>query len=119
MRESPLTVNPLRNFLIANIDFERVRACEELAVFVNATNLNTGTGKLWARADLDVQRLMASCCLPTVFASVEVDGELYWDGSFTANPLAPLVASNHGQDLLVVQINPLARSETPRSMPFS
>lgn len=117
VRESPLTVNPLRNFLSANIDFERVRACTELAVFINATNLNTGTGKLWERAELDVQRLMASCCLPTVFASVEVDGELYWDGSYTANPpLAPLVASNHAQDLLVVQINPLARSETPRTM---
>jgi NTE family protein len=117
VREFPLTVNPLRNFLTANINFERVRACEELAIFINATNLNTGTGKVWERAELDVQRVMASCCLPTVFASVEVDGELYWDGSYTANPpLSPLVASNQAQDLLVVQINPLARSETPRTM---
>ncbi|MCC2955687.1 patatin-like phospholipase family protein [Massilia sp. IC2-477] len=117
VHEFPLTVNPLRNFLTANIDFERVRACEELAIFINATNLNTGTGKVWERAELDVQKVMASACLPTVFASVEVDGELYWDGSYTANPpLAPLVESNNAQDLLVVQINPPARTETPRSM---
>ncbi|KFI07579.1 patatin-like phospholipase family protein [Massilia sp. BSC265] len=117
VREMPLTVNPLRNFLTAHIDFERVRACEELQVFINATNLNTGGGKVWTRAELDVQRVMASACLPTVFASVEVDGALYWDGGYTANPpLAPLVDANLGQDLLVVQINPIARTEVPRSM---
>lgn len=117
VRESPLTVNPLRNFLTATIDFERVRACEELAVFVSATNVRTGRGKVFARSEMDVQRLMASACLPTVFASVEVEGEAYWDGSFAANPpLAPLVEAGGAEDLLVVQINPIARSELPRSM---
>ena len=117
VRESPLTVNPLRNFLTAMIDFERVRACEELAVFVSATNVRTGRGKVFARSEMDVQRLMASACLPTVFASVEVEGEAYWDGSFAANPpLAPLVEAGGADDLLVVQINPIARSELPRSM---
>ena len=116
VREMPLTVNPLRNFLAAHVDFERVRACEELQVFINATNLNTGGGKVWSRPELDVQRVTASACLPTVFASVEVEGALYWDGGFTANPpLAPLVEANLGQDLLVVQINPIARTEVPRS----
>jgi NTE family protein len=117
VREMPLTVNPLRNFLTAHIDFERVRSCEELQLFVNATHVNDGIGKIWQREELDVQRVMASACLPTVFASVEVEGELYWDGSFTANPpLAPLVAANAAQDLLVVQINPISRTETPRSV---
>src|SRR5690606_27158116 len=117
VREMPLTVNPLRNFLTAQVEFERARACVELEVFINATDLNTGGGKGWPRAELDVQRVMASACLPTVFASVEVEGELYWDGSYTAKPpLAPLVDANLGQDLLVVQINPIARTEVPRTM---
>ncbi|MGI4718075.1 MAG: patatin-like phospholipase family protein [Janthinobacterium lividum] len=117
VRESPLTANPLRNFLTAMIDFERVRACEELGVFVSATNVRTGRGKVFGRAEMDVQRLMASACLPTVFASVEVEGESYWDGSFAANPpLAPLVEDGGAEDLLVVQINPIERSELPRSM---
>lgn len=117
VRETPLTTNPLRNFLSTQIDFARVRACEELQVFINATNLNDGTGTVWHRSELDVQRVLASACLPTVFASVEVDGALYWDGGFTANPpLAPLAGANAAQDLLVVQINPLARVEVPRSV---
>lgn len=115
--DSPLTANPLRNFLATHIDFERVRACEELQVFVNATNLNTCAGKIWDRSELDVQRLLASACLPTVFASVQIDGEYYWDGSFTANPpLAPLVDAAAAGDLLVVQINPIVRREVPRTM---
>lgn len=116
VRENPLTVNPLRHFLSAMIDYERVRACEELQVFVSATNLKTGAGKLFRRHELDAQRLMASACLPTVFAAAEVDGELYWDGSYVANPpLAPLVEAGGG-DLLVVQINPVARDELAHSM---
>jgi NTE family protein len=115
--EQPLTANPLRHFLTANINFERVRACQELGVFINATNLHSGAGKLFRREEIDVQRVMASACLPTVFASVAVEGELYWDGSYTANPpLAPLVEEGGATDLLVVQINPLVRTETPRSM---
>ena len=114
VREQPLTANPLRQFLTTNIDFERVRACKELGIFINATNLHTGAGKLFRREEIDVQRVMASACLPTVFASVEVEGELYWDGSYTANPpLAPLVKEGGASDLLVVQINPIVRTETP------
>ena len=115
--EVPFTVNPLRNFLTAMIDFERVRACEELAVFISATEVNSGRGKIFVRSEMDVQRLMASACLPTVFAAVQVDGNPFWDGSFTANPpLAPLVEAGGAQDLLVVQINPIERREAPRSM---
>lgn len=117
VREQPLTTNPLRHFLTAMIDFERVRDCAELGIFIGATNLHSGAGKMFRREELDVQRVIASACLPTVFASVEVEGELYWDGSYTANPpLAPLVQESGAADLLVVQINPIARTETPRSM---
>ncbi|MGX9219532.1 patatin-like phospholipase family protein [Massilia varians] len=116
VREMPLTVNPLRQFLSVMIDYERVRACEELQVFASATNIRTGSGKLFRREELDAQRLMASACLPTVFAAAEVDGELYWDGSYVANPpLAPLVEAG-AEDLLVVQINPVARMEAPHNM---
>jgi NTE family protein len=117
VREGPLTLNPLRNFLAATINFERVRACEELQLFVAATNVRTGTGKLFQREEMDVQRLVASACLPTVFAAVEVDGEMYWDGSYVANPpLEPLVKHARASDLLIIQNNPIARSDMPRNI---
>jgi len=115
--EGPLTLNPLRHFLAATIDFERVRACEELQLFIAATNVRTGTGKLFRRDQMDVQRLLASACLPTVFAAVEVDGEMYWDGSYVANPpLAPLMAHGDGTDVVIIQNNPIARPDMPRTV---
>lgn len=114
--QTPVTHNPLRNLFSSLIDFERVRACEEIELFVAATNVRTGTGKLFRRAEMDEQRLLASACLPTVFAAVEVDGESYWDGSFVANPpLAPL-QERDARDVIVVQNNPIARATMPRSM---
>ncbi|MGV7208745.1 patatin-like phospholipase family protein [Oxalobacteraceae bacterium A2-2] len=115
--EIPFTLNPLRNFLSAMVDFERVRACEELQLYIAATHVRSGTGKLFMRRELDVQRVMASCCLPTVFAAVEVEGETYWDGSYVANPpLAPLARGPQPRDVLIVQNNPVARREIPRTM---
>lgn len=113
--ELPFTHNPMRNLLSSLIDFERVRSCDALQLFVAATNIRTGKGRIFTRDELDVQSLLASACLPNVFAAVEVDGESYWDGSYVANPpLAPLLG--RGGDLIVVQNNPVSRSTLPRSM---
>lgn len=117
VREGPLTLNPLRNFLATMIDFDRVRDCEALQVFIAATNVRTGTGKLFRRQEMDVQRLVASACLPTVFAAVEVDGEMYWDGSYVANPpLEPLMRHSTASDLIIIQNNPIARSGMPTNI---
>jgi NTE family protein len=110
-----VTLNPLKQFVSTMINFGRVRGCEELELFIGATNVRTGTGKIFTRRELDVQKLVASACLPTVFAGVEVDGELYWDGSYVANPpLFPLL-ERPARDVIVVQINPMTRSDLPRS----
>jgi len=117
VREGPVTLNPLRNFLSAMIDFDRVRDCEELQLYIAATNVRTGTGKLFRREEMDAQRLVASACLPTVFAAVEVDGEMYWDGSYVANPpLAPLMKHAKASDLVIIQNNPIARTDMPRNI---
>lgn len=114
--ETPISQNPLRNLLSLLIDFERVRACEELQLFVAATNVRSGAGRIFTREELDVQKIMASACLPTVFAAVEVDGETYWDGSYVANPpLAPLLQRD-GADMIIVRNNPIARTQVPRSL---
>jgi NTE family protein len=110
-------MNPVRQLLASLIDFERVRACDALRIFVHATNVRTGKGKLFAQSEMDVQRLMAAICLPQVFAAVEIDGEAYWDGSYVGNPaLAPLVTGAHARDLVLVQINPIARPDVPTSI---
>ena len=59
---------------------------------------------------------MASACLPTVFQAVEIDGVPYWDGGYMGNPaLFPLFDETMTDDILLVQINPLERRQTPRT----
>ncbi|HEX8615547.1 MAG TPA: patatin-like phospholipase family protein [Telluria sp.] len=114
---TPLDVNPARELLSSLIDFERVRACDALRLFIHATNVRTGKGRIFTREEIDAQRLTAAICLPQVLAAVEIDGEAYWDGSYVGNPaLAPLVAPGCARDIVIVQINPVTRQELPRSV---
>ena len=60
--------------------------------------------------------LLASACLPTLFQAVEIDGEPYWDGGYVGNPtITPLVRESDAKDVILVQINPRERKETPRT----
>jgi len=113
---SPLSMNPMQPLLATLIDFERVRSCEEIALFIPATNIRSGKGKVFLREELDARMVAASACLPYVFAPVVIDGEAYWDGSFVGNPsLSPLV--EHGPaDIVIIQNNPIARPGLPLTM---
>ncbi|MFN3984963.1 MAG: patatin-like phospholipase family protein [Rhodocyclaceae bacterium] len=113
---NPLNLNPLRDLVEANVDFERVRRCCALKVFVTATNVRTGRPKVFRCPDLSVDAVMASAALPFMFQAVEIDGEAYWDGGYMGNPaLFPLVDECDARDLVLVQINPFYRPELPRT----
>ena len=113
---NPLNYNPLRKVLAAQVDFERLREAETAAVFVSATNVWTGKLAVFEREALNVDHLMASACLPTVFQAVEIDGVPYWDGGYLGNPpLYPLYRGAETRDIVLVQINPVERRETPRT----
>ncbi|GJE30659.1 patatin-like phospholipase family protein [Methylobacterium oxalidis] len=113
---NPLNVNPLRKALARQVDFERLRAADTAGVYVSATNVWTGKLAVFERERLTVDHLMASACLPTVFQAVEIDGVPYWDGGYLGNPpLYPLHRGARTRDILLVQINPVERRETPRT----
>jgi NTE family protein len=111
---NPLNINPLRDLLTATIDFDAVNACRKLKVFVTATNVRTGRGRIFRQGELSVDAVMASACLPFLFRPVEIDGEAYWDGGYIGNPaLYPLVDDPVCRDIVIVQINPMRRDELP------
>jgi NTE family protein len=113
---NPLNINPLRDAIDALIDFDRVRACTDVEIFISATNVWTGKVAIFKTQELTADHLMASACLPTVFQAVEIDGEPYWDGGYMGNPaLFPLFYETLTDDILLVQINPLERRQTPRT----
>ncbi|MFZ4120297.1 MAG: patatin-like phospholipase family protein [Caulobacterales bacterium] len=113
---NPLNWNPLRDLLDELIDFEAVRSCEQVKIFVAATDVQTGRPKVFRRNELTADHVMASACLPFIFQAVEIEGRPYWDGGYMGNPpLWPLFEESDSLDLLVVQINPVERPGTPRT----
>lgn len=111
---NPLNINPLKDLIGRFVDFEAVRDCRDRKLFISATNVHTGRMRVFAREEITADVVMASAALPLVFQAVEIDGEPYWDGGFTGNPpLLPLVESAPADDILLVQITPLLRKDTP------
>src|SRR2546430_702910 len=112
---NPRGANPLRDILADCIDFERA-AKSPIRLFVTATNVRTGRGRVFRNNELTPDVLLASACLPTLFQAIEIDGESYWDGGYSGNPtITPLVRECRSKDTILVQINPVERPESPRS----
>jgi len=113
---NPLNINPLKDLFERFVDFEGLRNSSDLQLFISATNVQTGRVRIFSREKITAEALMASACLPLLFRAVEIDGVPYWDGGYLANPVIfPFFGTTHTEDVLVVQINPLARQATPTS----
>ncbi|MDP5009491.1 MAG: patatin-like phospholipase family protein, partial [Glaciimonas sp.] len=111
---NPFDLNPLRDILVSQIDFERLRTHGKIPLFIAATQVSTGTLKIFRNDDLSLDALLASACLPAMQHAVEIDGEAYWDGGFSANPdLITVVRESPLSDTLLVMINPRERMELP------
>ena len=111
---NPMGMNPIRDILADQIDFERVRSCDQLQLFVSATNVRTGRIRVFDRDELTPDTVMASAALPQVYQAVEIDGEAYWDGGFMGNPpIFPLIYESDCPDVVIVQINPIEREHVP------
>jgi NTE family protein len=107
--------NPLRDILAQTVDFGRL-ATAPVKLFITATNVRTGRGRVFRNNEVTPDVLLASACLPTVFQAVEIDGEAYWDGGFSGNPtMTPLVQECVSDDTILVAINPVERPGTPRT----
>ena len=114
---NPFDINPLRDIVVEQIDFERLRSASPLRLFIAATHANTGQLRLFREHELDASMLLASGCLPTLAHSVLVDGEPYWDGAFSANPaIFPLIHECEASDILFVLLSPSYYGDMPRSV---
>jgi NTE family protein len=112
---NPRGTNPLREVLADCVDFGRV-ANSSIRLFVTATNVRTGRGRVFRNQELTPDVLLASACLPTLFQAIEIDGEAYWDGGYSGNPtITPLVRECASHDTLLIAVNPVERQGTPRS----
>ncbi|NAZ35677.1 patatin-like phospholipase family protein [Rubellimicrobium sp. CFH 75288] len=112
---NPFDINPLRDLLVEQVDFDSVRCCTAVKLFIAATNVRSGQARVFRGPEVTADAVMASACLPFLYRAVEIDGEAYWDGGYMGNPvLFPLIDECAARDLVIVQINPIRREEVPR-----
>jgi len=112
---NPFGFNPISDILRRSIDFAHLGEAS-IKLFITATNVHTGRGRVFRNKEITPEVLLASACLPTMFQAIEIDGEPYWDGGYVGNPtITPLVRESEATDVILVQINPRERRETPRT----
>ncbi len=111
---NPFDFNPLKDVLEKTIDFEALRICDCIKLYISTTHVRTGKVRIFDIEELDINVALASACLPYVFKAVEINGESYWDGGYSGNPaLFPLYYDTKSNDLMIVHINPIEIDEVP------
>lgn len=111
---NPLNINPLKELIERFVDFEAIRRDRALELFISATNVQTGELRVFTRAEITAEVVMASAALPLLFRAVEIDGVPYWDGGYSGNPVVtPFLRATATEDALIVQINPRERRNVP------
>jgi NTE family protein len=113
---NPFDLNPLRDALAAEVDFESLRARSPVKLLIAATKVRDGQLRIFREPELCVETVLASACLPLIHHTIEVEGEPYWDGGYVANPpLIPLVQASDAANMLIVQVTPAKSDHLPTS----
>jgi NTE family protein len=114
---NPLGINPLREAIEAHVDIDAIRSASAPPLFATVTHVKTGLPRVISNADMSIDALLASACLPQLFQAVEIEGEPYWDGGYLGNPtLAPMIKSGAADDLVIVQLVPEGPDAAPRDV---
>jgi NTE family protein len=104
---NPLDLNPLRDLLAQEVDFEAVRTRSPVRLLVSATRVQDGAVRVFRTKAISLDVVLASACLPRLHHAVAIHGEPHWDGGYAANPpLIPLMGASRASDVLVVHLIP-------------
>lgn len=113
---NPYGYNPLKKILEEVVDFDLVKKCDKINIFIGTTQVKTGKIHVFHNKTLSVDVVLASACLPYLFPAVKIKDDYYWDGGYTGNPpIFPLISRSKSRDVIVVHINPMVREELPRT----
>ena len=112
---NPLGHNPLRPLLEDMLRPELLSSPLAPRLFVGVTDVETGAAVMFSGAEITVDVLLASTCMPLVFPAVEIRGRACWDGGYSGNPpLWPLLTPLP-HDLVLIRGQPERRRGVPRT----
>jgi NTE family protein len=114
---NPLNLSPMRGILDAAVDFETLRRQgPTIPLAITATDIRTARARAFSGRQITVDAVLAAACQPNLSHAVEIEGEHYWDGTYSGGPLlGPLIANSAARDVLVAGIGAGERRKLPRS----
>lgn len=111
---NPSPLNPVQHIAEVMFDFEQLREESPFPIHLAATRVRDGSLVMFGPDQLGIDALLASSCLPQIFAPVTINGETYWDGGWAGNPvLEPLLGPTQASTILGILVQPLNRDEIP------
>ena len=112
---NPFGQNPLEPLLTDLLDLEAIRDAAAPRLYVGATDVESGQARVFDNAEISVDVLLASACIPMMFPTVTIGGRAYWDGGYSCNPpLAPVLALAPDR-LVLIRAQPRVRPGVPGS----
>lgn len=114
---NPKNQNMLKDLIKELFNFKKIASFEELKVFLCATNVRTSKLKIFTGNEINLEAVLATACLPTLFHAVNIEGDDYWDGGFIGNPaIFPLIYNCETPDIMVLLLTPQYRHTTPKTL---
>src|SRR3954466_10453423 len=111
---NPLELNPLRDLLAQEVDFEAIRTRSPVRLLVSATRVQDGAVRVFRTKAISLDVVLASACLPRLHHAVAIHGEPHWDGGYAADPpIVPLMGASRASDVLVVHLIPTDHAGLP------
>jgi NTE family protein len=111
---NPLELNPLRDLLAQEVDFDAIRARSPVRLLISVTRVQDGAVRVFRTKAISLDVVVASACLPQLHHAVDIHGEAHWDGGYAANPpLIPLVGASRTANVLLVQLIPTDHTGLP------
>jgi NTE family protein len=111
---NPFGHNPLRPLLNDLIEPHLLADASAPKLMVAATDVETGEAVLFTNAEITIDVLCATTCLPFVFPAVRIGDRAFWDGGYAGNPpLWPLLRPRLPAELILVRAQAALRHGVP------
>jgi NTE family protein len=110
---NPFGQNPLEPLLADLLDIDAIRDASAPRLYVGTTDVESGQARVFGNAEISVDVLLASACIPMMFPTVMIDGRAYWDGGYSCNPPLAPVLSPAPERLVLIRAQPRARKGVP------
>jgi NTE family protein len=112
---NPFGQNPLEPLLLDMLDVDAIRDPTAPKLFVAATDVESGRARVFDNAEISVDVLLASSCIPMMFPAVNINGRHYWDGGYSCNPALSPVLALKPDHLVLIRAQPRTRKGVPNS----